>query len=226
MKVGLLIIATDKYTRFLKNLISSADKFFCKNHEVNYFIFSNLNNDVQTERKLNIFNIEHKPWPWMTLGRYHIFYDHYQALSQMDYLYYCDADMLMVDEIGDEIFSDRVATQHPGFFGERGTPEFRNKSLAYIDPSEKMEYFAGGFNGGSSKEYLKMCKILSENIKKDLDNDIIAIWHDESHINRYFIDNPPTKILTPSYCFGEGMNIPFEPKLIALNKNHTEIRST
>jgi hypothetical protein len=44
-------------------------------------------------------------------------------------------------------------------------------------------------------------------------------------MNRYFIDNKPTKILNPSYCYGESMNIPFERKLIALDKNHSEIRS-
>jgi histo-blood group ABO system transferase len=51
------------------------------------------------------------------------------------------------------------------------------------------------------------------------------VWHDESHFNRYMIDNPPTKILTPSYCYGESMNIPFPKKLLALNKNHSEFRS-
>lgn len=223
MKIGLLIIATNKYIYFLNNLIHSADKNFCKNHEVNYFVFSNLNVNIKSERKITYFPVEHKPWPWMTLGRYDIFYDHSEILSDMDYLYYCDVDMLIIDEVGDEILSDRVATQHPGYYETRGTPEYRMKSLAYIDPLEKMQYFAGGFNGGSSKEYLKMCKTLSENIKKDLKNDIIAIWHDESHINRYFIDNPPTKILSPSYCFGEKMNIPFYPKIISLHKNNSEL---
>jgi len=44
-------------------------------------------------------------------------------------------------------------------------------------------------------------------------------------MNRYFIDNKPTKILSPSYCYGESMNIPFERRLIALDKNHSEVRS-
>ena len=90
---------------------------------------------------------------------------------------------------------------------------------------EKMQYFAGGFNGGSSSEYLKMCEKLSQNIEKDKENNVMAIWHDESHMNRYFIDNPPTKVLDPGYCYGESLRPPYRARLIALDKNHSKIRS-
>jgi histo-blood group ABO system transferase len=88
-----------------------------------------------------------------------------------------------------------------------------------------MEYFAGGFNGGTKEQYLKMAQKLATNIRLDYDKNIIAVWHDESHINRYFIDNPPTKILDPGYCYGESLKPPFAPRLIALDKNHNEVRT-
>jgi hypothetical protein len=44
-------------------------------------------------------------------------------------------------------------------------------------------------------------------------------------MNRYFIDNQPTKILDPSYCYPESWNIPFNKKLLALDKNHSDVRS-
>lgn len=225
MKVGLLIIATNKYIQFLQPLIESADKYFLPNQEVTYFVFTNKDINIESSRDIVKIDVEHKEWPWMTLGRYKIFSNNSDELSEMDYLYYCDVDMKFVDIVGDEILSDRVATQHPGYYERRGTPEYRPESLAYVSLNEEMQYFAGGFNGGSSKEFLKMSEIISENINKDYSNGIIAIWHDESHMNRYFIDNKPTKILTPSYCYGESMNIPFEKKLIALDKNHSEVRS-
>jgi len=224
MKVGLLIIATNKYIEFLQPLIKTADEFFLKGYEVTYFIFTNKDIYIETYRDIVITNLEHKEWPWMTLGRYQIFYDKYDELSKMDYLYYTDADMSFVDDVGFEILSDRVATQHPGYYNRRGTPEINPNSLAYVRSDEEMQYFAGGFNGGTSEEYLKMSKTISKNINIDYSKDIIAIWHDESHMNRYLIDNKPTKILDPGYCYGETMNIPFDKKLIALNKNHLEIR--
>jgi histo-blood group ABO system transferase len=224
MKIGLLIIATNKYTQFLQPLIESADKYFLNSEEVVYFVFTNKEIEINTNRNIIKVNVEHKEWPMMTLERYKIFSNSSEIFSTMDYLYYCDVDMKFVSEVGSEILSDRVATQHPGYYGRRGTPEMRISSTAFVHPDEEMQYFAGGFNGGSSIEYLKMAKKISENIDIDLDKGLIAVWHDESHMNRYFIDNKPTKILTPSYCYGESMNIPFEKKLLALNKNHEEVR--
>ena len=223
-KIGLLIIATNKYTIFLQPLISGADTYFLSNHDVTYFIFTDHNIEISTKRNIVQFVTEHKPWPWMTLGRYKIFSQQQDILSKMDYLYYCDADMLMVEGVGDEILSDRVATQHPGYYTCRGTPETNPASSACVYSHEPMQYFAGGFNGGSSTEYLKMSQIIATNIDSDLNKGLIAVWHDESHLNRYFIDHPPTKILCPSYCWAQGYGLPFPKKIIALDKNNYEMR--
>ena len=224
MKTGLLIIATNKYTDFLQPLIESADKHFLYNHDVTYFVFTNKDLKVRCDREVIVTNVDHKEWPWMTLGRYGIFHNNKDVFNDMDYLYYCDADMLFVGDVGDEILSDRVATIHPGYRGARGTPETNPQSLACVYPYERMTYFAGGFNGGSKDEYLKMAGVLNSNIIEDHRKGIIAVWHDESHMNRYFINNPPTKILNPSYCYPESLNLPYDKKLLALDKNHEEIR--
>jgi histo-blood group ABO system transferase len=224
--VGLLLIATNKYISFLQPLIESADNFFMKDYDVTYFIFTNEDLDITTNRKFVKIDVEHKPWPWMTLGRYKIFSDSHDILNKMDYLYYADVDMLFVSDVGEEILGDRVGTQHPCFvdlipvFKKRGTPETNPRSLACVYDHEPMQYFAGGFNGGTSEEYLKMASSISKNIEIDLENDIIAIWHDESHLNRYFINNQPTTVLSPSYCYGENFNIPYEKKILALAKDH------
>jgi len=220
-KVGLVIIATNDYIQYLEPLIKSADEHFLPNHEVTYFVFSNKEININSNRNIVTTYVEHKDWPWMTLGRYKIFYENSNILYDMDYIYYCDVDMRFVAHVGDEILSDRVATLHPGYVGLRGTPESNKKSLAYIDSTEEMQYFAGGFNGGTSFEYLKMSKKLSENIDVDFENNIVAEWHDESHMNRYFVDNKPTKILSPSYCYAENLDIPFEKKILALDKKES-----
>lgn len=228
VKVGLLIIATNKYQKFIQPLIDSANKYFLNqdNIDVEYFVFTDTFYNVEnTKRRVNIILTEHKSWPWMTLGRYHIFNKNKEDLSRLDYLFYCDADMLFCDNVDDNILSHLVATQHPGYFGRRGTPETNPESLACVHDFEYMQYFAGGFNGGTSSEYLIMADIISSNIEHDFNNGIVAVWHDESHLNRYLINNPPTKILDPGYCYGESLKPPFHPKLIALDKNHQELRS-
>lgn len=225
MKIGILLIATNKYNHFLQTLITSADTYLLKDSDVTYFIFSDRSTQLVTKRSIVHINIEHKPWPFMTLGRYEIFSTQYSKLSKMNYIFYCDVDMLFVSDVGREILSDRVVTLHPGYVGKRGTPETNPNSLAYIPASKPMQYFAGGFNGGSSDEFLKMSRILANNIQLDLEKGIIAVWHDESHLNKYMIDNHPTKILDPSYCCPEEwIDCPFGRRLLALQKNHAEFR--
>ena len=224
MKIGLLLIATGKYDIFIEPLIESIEKHFFKNHNVYIFLFTDSDKEYDYTNTKIIYK-EHKPFPYPTLERYKTFSKNSELFDDCDYLFYCDIDMLFVDDVDTEILSERVATIHPGFLGKRGTPETRKESLAYVSPKEKLVYYAGGFNGGTKNEFLKMSKHLSENIQKDLDRNIIAIWHDESHMNRYFLDNPPTKVLTPSYCYPESWQLPFKKKLLALDKNHSEIRN-
>ncbi len=203
-------------------LIESANKHFCTNHDVTYFVFT----DGEPPKADNVKKIEQKRlgWPYDTMMRLSMYDAQQEMLKQMDYLFALDADMLFVDTVADEIFSDRVATQHPGYVGRRGTYEASKNSTAYVAPSEGVHYYAVGFNGGSSVEFLKLAKTVTENVKKDESKNIIALWHDESHINRYFIDNPPTKILDPSYCYPESWKLPYKKRLSALDKNHSELR--
>ena len=70
-----------------------------------------------------------------------------------------------------------------------------------------------------------MSEILAERTKMDLGNEVIPLWHDESHMNKYMSENPPTKILDPGYAYPENWNIPFEQKIVGVSKDHQEIRS-
>ncbi len=221
--IGLLIMATGKYISFVDPLIVSAEKHFCKNHNVTYFIFTD--SDRSSTSKITYIYQKKLGWPFDTMLRYQIYLESQDLLQSQDYLFACDADMLFVGEVGDEILGDLVATLHPGFInGRRGDYETNPLSLAYIAKSEGENYFAGGFYGGKTKEVLKLAKINSDNINQDLTHNFIAVWHDESHWNRYCIDHTPTVILSPSYCCPEGWGLPYIPKLMPLNKNHAEIR--
>lgn len=220
--IGLLIVATGKYISFVDPLINSANKHFCKDHNVTYFVFT----DGPLEEKSNVIRVEHSRlgWPFDTMMRFHAYYKAKELLDNQDYLFACDADMLFVGNMGDEILGDHVATQHPGFVGFRGSYEEKASSLACVHPWEGEQYFAGGFYGGSREEMINIFKINADHIDEDLKNGIIAVWHDESHWNRYCIDHPPTIILSPSYCYPESWSLPYDKKLLALDKNHSEMR--
>ena len=52
--------------------------------------------------------------------------------------------------------------------------------------------------------FLSMCRELAGAVKRDLDNGIIAVWHDESHLNKYVVGRHPL-VLGPEYLFPETL---------------------
>lgn len=224
--VGLCITATGKYITFVDPLIASAENYFCKNHNVTYFVFT----DSIRESTDKIVYLPHNKlgWPFDTMMRYHAYLAYKDVIQTQDYLFGLDADMLFVGDVGDEILGERVATLHPGFYNlprPRFTYEKRKVSNACIEGHEGVAYFAGGFYGGTSEEFIKILMTTTININDDLNRGVIAVWHDESHWNRYCIDHEPTVILSPSYCYPEDYRLPFPKKILALNKNHHFMRS-
>jgi hypothetical protein len=73
----------------------------------------------------------------------------------------------------------------------------------YISAEEGTGYFAGGFFGGTYENFVRVCQEIAENIEADLRAEVpyIALWHDESHLNRYFVSHPPTIRLPPNCIF-------------------------
>jgi hypothetical protein len=162
----------------------------------------------------------------MTLMRYHIISA--VDLSGYDYVYYIDADMRFVAPVGDEIFGQLVAVQHPGYFRGGGGWELNRNSNAWMPECKRKNYVAGGFQGGS--EYVKAFTHLKQMIEQDMDKGCVARWHDESYWNRLkSISGGRFKFLDPSYCMVEepekrklwGIDH-LQPKIIALAKKHSE----
>jgi len=229
MKTGLLIIATGKYDRFLPSLIESANTHFSPTEEVEYFVFTNHSNlNIQSRRKIHTLHVEHEPWPNPTLKRYDYFLSHRSVLETTNHLFYCDVDMRFMSAVGSEILGDRVGTIHPGFHNKprhTWSYERRQSSCAYVPSNEGAYYFAGGFVGGSTEEFLSMSSTISRWRQTDANNGIVPVWHDESLLNKYYILHQPTVVLNPSYCHPERWKANYEVKLLALDKNHKEVRT-
>lgn len=225
MSTALVVIATgDVYRQHAKNLIASAKQFFIP-HDVVLFTDNPAEFDVPIK-----FHRANLGYPRATLMRYHAMVEAREILSKYDNIFYSDADMLFVAPVAEnEILSDGItATEHPGYVGLHGTPEANPRSAAYL-PTIRT-YFCGGFNGGTSAAFLQMANAISQAVDQDDANRILAVWHDESHLNRYLYDHPPAKILSPSFCYPENAGEHYKgiwrraerhgivPKLVALEK--------
>ncbi len=232
MKICILTIATNQYLQFVEKLYDDIAAKFLPQHEVNCLLFTDHEIE-ETSDNVRVHYIDHEPWPMPTLKRYNYFVKEEDFILDHDYCFYLDADMRIDAPVGEEILDDLVATRHgyQSFHDPKDQSFDRNpESLAYVAPDEKtVTYYAGGFNGGKTENFIEMSRVIADRVNKDLENGVVALWHDESHMNRYLIDNPPTLSLTPDYCYAEefiGTDYPFKnPKIIALKKNHAELRS-
>lgn len=229
--IAILYISTGKYTIFWDEFFTSSEKYFLNNEEYKkeYFVFTDANM-IKHENEANVHKIYQEPleWPFITLDRFSIFQKARQQLEQCDYIYFFNGNMLFVEPITEEILptpdKPLLMVKHPGFFDKERkdfTYETNKESLAAIPPHEGDVYVMGGLNGGQKDAYLTLIDELKRRIEEDKKSSVIALWHDESHLNRYAIDiDDQVKILDPSYGYPEGWSLPFAPKIIIRDKNN------
>ena len=234
MKIAFVTIATNKYISFAENLLDSLGQFafMDANVKTDLFVFSNIPQifDLKNGRiKAKGIMTTHVPFPLISLLRYH-YYSSCQQLEEYDYVFHIDCDMQLMDHVGHEILGERVCTLHPGFLTENLPENFpydRNiSSNAYIKIGSGTNYYQNCFQGGTSKEFLNMCNVLKIKCEEDLRKNYIALWHDESYMNRYMVTNPPTVVLPPTYAQPQSWPSFGPTKIMHLDKNHLEMRAS
>ena len=186
--------------------------------DVHYFVFTDADH-IYAEKRADVCKVFQRQlgWPYDTLRRFDMFLSIESNLKEYDYLYFFNSNLIIKKRITKEEFlptpkEKLVFTKHPGFYAKTNaefTYERNPESRAYIPKGEGKVYVAGGLNGGETKAFLDMAKELQKRIAEDEKKGIIAIYHDESQINRYVYELEEYKLLHPGYLYPEGWNIPF-----------------
>lgn len=228
-KVAILYICTGRYSTFWRNFFDMTEKNFLLNSEKHYYVFTDDNEILSTvSERIHPYYQQVEKWPFPTLRRFSYFLQVKEGLKKYDYLIFMNANLIVNMKISEEEIlpledQKLFVTLHPGPF-DRSPFEFeydRNPyCTAYIPEGEGRYYFAGGLNGGRAKDYIRMIEILAGNIERDLEKDVIPLWHDESQLNRYMYEyKEKYKIISPAYLYPEEKRLPFEKKIIVLDKN-------
>jgi len=233
MKHAILYICTGKYTVFWESFYNSCEKYFFPDVEKHYFVFTDGQISIENDR---IHRIEQMNlgWPGNTLYRYEMFWNIREQLGSFDYIFFFNANCEFVAPIGGEFLPSKeegiTVVQHPNFFNKKMnsfTYDRNSKSQAYIPFGQGAYYICGGVNGGHCSSYLELINTLRIAIEYDNEKNVVALWHDESHINKYILSHP-FKLLSPSYCYPEGWDIPFEKIIVIREKSkyggHEELR--
>jgi hypothetical protein len=242
MNIGIIFIGTGNYINYFSNYYDNCEKYFLPNTDKTYFCFTDADFEGEVPSNIKVIPTEHEPWPNPTLKRFHTILKEKDNYSDFDYLIYLDSDMLVNETINeDEILSDSdfIGVHHPGFYKKKQLMPYerRKNSEACINVDGEI-YWQGCLWGGKTNSVLDLCETLSARIDKDFEKGIVAEWHDESHLNKFFLDNlEKVTTLEPEYAFPEVYDTdsnrdfnypnidPTKRKIIHLLKNHSEIRS-
>lgn len=225
MKIGILYICTGKYAIFWEEFYLSCEKFFLPGICKQYFVFTDSESlPFFNESNVKVIAQDKLGWPYDTLRRFEIFFKNRELFNNLDYLFFFNANAKVVNHISSDILPAEdglIGVEHPchhhgdpdKYIYHRGT-----ESSAFIPFGKGKHYFMGSFNGGKTKEYLEMCQSLKDNIESDEQKGIIALWHDESHLNSYFLTHR-VKVLSPEFAYPEEMKLPYSPKILLRDKN-------
>ena len=228
MRIAILYIGTGRYSQFFKYFFDSCQKYFFRDKaEIQYYVWTD---DLSLNYAPNINLVYHtcQGFPADSLFRFDMFLEKKKELETFDYLFFFNANCIICNPIGPEILPSEddgglVCVIGLGGIKYQKIPCFypyeRNKkSKAYISPwGKRYRYYCGGLNGGTAKKYLEMVDALARNIHDDYDNGIVAIYHDESHLNHYFRIHK-CKELGPKYMYPESKKLPSDVKVLIVDK--------
>ena len=230
--VAIVLTATGKYLRFVPDFHASCRKFLLPETPKHLFVMTDrVDADFfRASKDATAVYTEHRPWPFPTLLRFRYITAIAPQLRAFSHLIAIDADTRVCSTIRERTFFGHpkplFGVQHPGFVGKRGSFETDARSRACVGPTDDASvYWAGGMWGGTIDAALQLAEELAGRIDDDLSRGVIAVWHDESHLNKFFSENRArVHMHNPGYMYPESWRLFYRKRILALDKNHAAMR--
>uniref|UniRef100_A0A672MMY8 Globoside alpha-1,3-N-acetylgalactosaminyltransferase 1 (FORS blood group) n=1 Tax=Sinocyclocheilus grahami TaxID=75366 RepID=A0A672MMY8_SINGR len=238
LMIATTVFALGKYTRFVKDFLESAEQHYFVGFRVHYYLFTDQPESVPEvkmgeNRSLTVRKVQSlNRWQDISMGRMEKLEKliENELASEADYIFCLDIDTKFYGHWGVESLGRLVGVIHPWFFDaprDRFTYERRPESQAYIPVGEGDYYYAGAAFGGSLEDVHHLTKTCREQLHIDAANSIEAAWQEESHLNKYFLLNKPSKLLSPEYMWRDINESAAQIKVIRFSnvaKNYAEVR--
>ncbi len=224
--IKIFSLATKNYKDFCTNFLFGFNNYFLPEANKEFIIFTDdINYHSLQKENITTSFIEHEAWPMITLKRYGNINKFKDRIAEDDLCIFADIDLMPVATIDSLTVNRYFGVEHPGnyYVNNIDSLETNTNSTAYVNIHNlpiNYKYIQGCLWGGIGKDFINMIILLKENTEKDLNNNIIAKWHDESHLNKFCIDNfKDFKILPPSCSYPETWSLPIPKYIIHKDKN-------
>ncbi|KAA0716846.1 Globoside alpha-1,3-N-acetylgalactosaminyltransferase 1 [Triplophysa tibetana] len=236
--IATTVFALGKYTQFLKNFLESAEQQYFVGFCVRYYIFTDKPEEIPVvklgnERYLTVIKVpSSNRWQEITLRRMEKLEKLIEGLlaNEADYVFSLDVDTKFYGHWGAESLGRLVGVIHPGYYQTSRNQfpyERRPESQAFVPLEEGDYYYGGAVIGGLVRDVLQLAKTCRKQLEADAAKSIEAVWQEESHLNKYFIYNKPSKLLSPEYLWQDFKAKTNEVKVIRFSqviKNYAAVR--
>lgn len=228
-RIAIAVIATGPYAAFAEPLLASARQLLFPDCEREFLLFADAAT-APLAGNCRLYGARHEPWPLVTLHRFSTLLQAEERIADADWFLYLDADMRVTSAIRlDEMFDEHrplTGVQHPYVApGAAYCLERDRRSAAFVaEGREAAHYWQGCLWGGRSAEALAMIRELADCVAADEAKGIVARWHDESHLNRYFGEREQqVKTLDPGFALPDkDGSLPYQPRILHLDKDDRE----
>ncbi|KAK2919898.1 hypothetical protein Q8A73_002102 [Channa argus] len=235
--VALTVFAVGRYLdAYLNTFLISAEQHFMLALPVTYYVFTDQpekvpNIKLAPKRNMKVMKVEkHSRWQDISMMRMKTISEAIETeiRHQFKYVFCFDVDQEFKGRFGTEALGDSVALLHAHFYKlpkDMFTYDRNPKSKAFMETGDY--YYHAAIFGGSWDNVKKLADACYLSIMDDKINDVEALWHDESHLNKYFWLHKPSRLLSPEYCWDRsiGNNRDIEvTRLIWAPKNYVALR--
>ncbi|XP_037831138.1 N-acetyllactosaminide alpha-1,3-galactosyltransferase-like isoform X2 [Kryptolebias marmoratus] len=224
--VALTVFAVGSYMEvYLETFLKSSEHYFMLGLPVSYYVFTDTpekvpNIELGPQRRLKVIKVEkYTRWQDISMMRMKIISDTIESdiRHRCTHVFCFDVDQVFTGRFGPEALGDSVAQLHAGYYrSPKNLRTYDNnpKSKAYMETGDF--YYHAAVFGGTWKRVKALTDACYKGIVEDKENNVEALWHDESHLNKYFYLHKPSRILSPEYCWTTNLGYRREIKVFRL----------
>ncbi|XP_062316565.1 alpha-1,3-galactosyltransferase 2-like [Osmerus eperlanus] len=238
--VALTVFAVGRYLDvYLETFLLSAELHFMLALPVTYYVFTDVpakvpNLQLAEGRRLKVIKVQkHSRWQDVSMIRMRAIADAINDIRHTSSYVFCfDVDQLFVGRFGSEALGESVALLHAYYYHRpRGLFSYdRNpSSTAYMKAGAGDFYYHAAVFGGTWQTVLALTESCYQAILEDKSRGVEALWHDESHMNKYLWLHKPSRVLSPEYCWaldiGRRSDI-WVKRLLWAEKRYDTLRDT